>query len=109
MSKEILVQFVGFESKVLGREYTFTVRNPSAEPREFILTIANQVFHDHRIRYQDAPDICSLKLRRELATNANHPADTHFDITDLDIEDYRSSHAPRTTRSAYSRKHAEEY
>jgi hypothetical protein len=109
VSKEILVQFVGFESKRLGREYTFTVRDPAAEPRDFTLTIANKAFNDHRIRYQDAPDICSLKLRRELATHANHPADNHFDITDLDIEDYRSSHSPRTASSVYSRKPAEDY
>jgi hypothetical protein len=109
MSKDVLVGFVGFESKLLGREYIFTVREPSTEPREFRLTITNQAFNDHRVRYQDAPDICSLKLRRELATHANRPTDTHFDITDLDLEDYRTSHAPRTARSAYGRKPAEDY
>jgi hypothetical protein len=109
MSKDILVQFVGFESKRRGREYTFTVREPSVEPREFTLTIANRAFNERRVRYQDAPDICSLKLRHELATHANHPADSHFDISDLELEDYRSSHAPRSARTAYSRKPAEDY
>ncbi len=107
MSKEILVQFVGFESKPLGREYKFTVRESSTEPREFTLAIANKAFDEHRVRYQDAPEICSLKLRHELAMHANHPDGTHFEITDLDLEEYRSSHAPRITRSAVVRKPAD--
>lgn len=105
MNNGILVQFVGFESKPLGREYTFTVRESSTEPREFTLTIANKAFHDGGVRYQDAPDICSLKLRQELAARADCPTGTHFDITDQDLEDYRSRHAPRgARRPSYSRR-----
>src|SRR5207245_270228 len=81
MSEHIIVEFVGFQSKALAREYTFTVRESASEPREFTLTIANEAFVSHRARYQDAPHICSLKLHRELATYANHPPETHFCIT----------------------------
>lgn len=109
MSNALMVQFVGFESKALGRKYTFTVRESSTEPREFTLTIANKAFNDHRIRFQDAPDVCSLKLRRELATNGNHPAGSHFDITDIDLEDYRSTHSPRKGRNTYDRKTMEDF
>ncbi|HXX71061.1 MAG TPA: hypothetical protein VEI55_02135 [Candidatus Acidoferrum sp.] len=109
MSHEIIVQFVGFESKPLVREYTFTVREPSTDPREFTFTIPNQAFNERRVRYQDAPDVCSLKLRHELAANANHPPNTHFRVSDEELEDYRSAHAPRTTRSPFGRKAREEY
>lgn len=109
MSNEIMVQFVGFESKAKVREYTFTVRESSAEAREFTLTIANEAFCAHRVRYQDAPDVCSLKLRRELASYANHPPDSHFHITDIELEDYRSTHAPRTAKSLFARKPAEDF
>ena len=71
------------------------MREPATEPREFTLTIPNEAFNAHRLRFQDAPDVCSLKLRRELAAHANHPPETHFDITDVELEDYRSTHAPR--------------
>jgi hypothetical protein len=108
MSKELLMQFVGFSSKDTVREYTFTVREPANEPREFTLTIANEAFTSHRISFQDAPGVCSLKLRREFATNGNNPAATHFHISDLDLEDYRSSHSPRP-RSPFARKPVEEY
>lgn len=109
MSHEIIVQFVGFEAKALVREYIFTVREPSTDPREFTLTIPNQAFSEHRVRYQDAPDVCSLKLRQELATYANHPPNTHYRVTDAELEDYRSAHAPRTARSPFGRKAREEY
>jgi hypothetical protein len=106
VTHEVLVQFIGFEVKASEREYTFVVREPSSDVREFTLTIANQAFNEHRIRYQDAPDVCSLKLRRELATFANHPPDTHYGITDAELEDYRSTHAPRTGRTLFGRKPA---
>jgi len=109
MTKEIIVQFVGFASKPLVREYTFVVREPATEPREFLLTIANQAFSDHRVRFQDAPDICSLRLRRELATYANNPPESHFKVTDVDLEDYHSSHTPRKAKSPFSRKPTEDY
>lgn len=108
MTREIMVQFVGFESRALVRVYTFTVREASVEPREYTLAIANKAFVDHRIRYQDAPDICSLRLRRELAAFGNHPPASHLDISDGDLDDYSGTHARQTTRSPYGRKAAED-
>ncbi len=46
--------------------------------------------------------MCSLKLRRELATSGNNPPDTHFHISDVELEDYRSSHSPKP-RSPFAR------
>lgn len=109
MSHEILVQFVRFEAKALVREYTFTVREPSIDPREFRVTISNQAFSERRVRYQDAPDVCSVRLRQELATYGNHPPTTHYQITDADLEEYRSSHTPKASpRTSYSHKPAKE-
>jgi hypothetical protein len=69
----VIVQFVGFEAKPQGREYTFTVRETATEPREFTLTIPNEAFNTRRVRFQDAPDICSHRLHLELAATENHP------------------------------------
>lgn len=109
MSHEIIMQFLGYEVKAMVREYTFTVREASSEPREFTLTIPAEAFTEHLLRIQDAPDICSRKLRTELATYANHPPDTHYAITNADLEDYRVARAPRTPRSPFSRKPVEDY
>src|SRR5437879_9286579 len=68
MSDRITVQYVGFEAKTLERVYIFSTLGAPDEPREFTLTILNEAFVSHRVSYQDAPNICSLKLHRELAT-----------------------------------------
>ena len=107
MSGNILVQYVGFEAKPLVREYTFSVRE-AGEPREFTLTITNEAFDSHRVRYQDAPGICSLKLHGELATHANHPPKTHYRITDAELDHYRESCLPKAPRSLYVRDRARE-
>jgi hypothetical protein len=109
VNTEVIVQFVGYEVTPLVREYTFTVREPAVTPREFTISIANEAFNEHRVRIQDAPDVCSLKLRRELAAAANHPVDTHFGISDAELEDYRSSHAPRAPKSLFARKVVEDF
>lgn len=99
MNKELLMQFVGFESKLTAREYTFTVWETDAEQREFKIAIALEAFNARRVRFQDAPDICALKLRSEFATHGNHPPKSHFKITDAELEDYRSAHtSPRRRR-----------
>ncbi len=103
INNSVIVQFVGFQSKTLVREYTFTVRERATEPREFTLTIANEAFDTHRVRFQDAPDICSHRLHRELAATENHPEKSHFRLTDAELEEYRTAHAPKASRTPYQR------
>ena len=111
MSKELLVQFMGFESKDKVREYTFQVREVSADqtgPREFTVTIDQDAFNAHLVRFQDAPDICSTRLRRELVAYGNLPAESHFHITRAELDEYRSSHTT-LRRSMFHRPTSEEY
>ena len=109
MSDSLIAQFVGYEVRPLAREYTFTVRESKTEPRQFTLTIDNSAFNGRRARFQDAPDICSLRLRKELAADANHPVTTHFQITDEELDDYRGRHSPKPSSSPYKKKVTEEY
>jgi hypothetical protein len=108
MSENVNVQYVGFQSKALVREYSFLVRQASSGTREFTLTIGNQAFSSHCLRYQDAPDICSLKLHRELAAFANDPPQTHYRISELELSEYRDSHAPKSGRKLYTPQAARE-
>jgi len=55
MGDSIYVQYVGVESKGSVRQNIFCVRTAPSEPREFVLTIANESFTSHQARYQDAP------------------------------------------------------
>ena len=109
MSDSPIVQFVGYEVGPLVREYTFTVRESKTEPREFTVTISNAAFDCRRARFQDAPDICTIRLRRELAADANHPSQTSFEITDQELEEYRVRHSPKSSQSPYRKKATEDY
>jgi hypothetical protein len=93
MSRSVVVQYAGFTAKPVVREYCFLVRDVSSEPREFTFTIPNQAFQSDRVRDQDAPNICSIKLHRELVDGLNHPLKTHYQITELELNDYRDSHS----------------
>lgn len=95
MSERIIVQYVGFQVTPLVREYTFAVREAAADPLEYTLTIANEAFASHRARYQDAPEICSLRLHRELDTYGNHPPNMNFCVTDAELADYQFSRRPK--------------
>ena len=97
MSTTAIVQYLGFQSKLLAREYTFQVREAGAE-REFTLNIANEAFLSHRVQYQDAPAICSQRLLIELAAHANHPQETQYIITSAEIEAFRAARTEKPRR-----------
>ena len=95
MSDAVVLQYVGFETKGPVREYTFTLRGSGGGFSEYFVTIANAAFVAHRVRYQDAPDICSLRLHREFAAGRDHPPSTRFSITDAELADYMEAHTPK--------------
>lgn len=106
MADQFLVQYVGFTVGAVVREYSFVVRDGSGQPRDYTVTIANEAFVSHRARYQDGPIICSLRLRRELAANANDVSGTEFCITDLELADYHSHSSPKAV--SYFQKQRQE-
>jgi hypothetical protein len=104
MIENVTVQYVGFKAKALVREYSFVVRRALNQTSEFTLTIGNEAFGARRVRFQDAPEICSLRLHRELAVFGNQPPQTHYSISETDLEEYLSSHAPKTWGYPYKPK-----
>ncbi len=104
MSGQIIVEYVGFQVTSSLREYTFAVRETATEPLHYTLTIANEAFVSHRVRYQDAPDVCSLKLHSELDAHANHPPTTSFCITDTELATYQDARKPKPTRPFHKRQ-----
>jgi hypothetical protein len=95
MTETVNVQYVGFQAKALVREYSFIVRRALNETSEFTLTIGNEAFGSRRVRFQDGPEICSLRLHRELAVFGDLPPQAHYQISETDLDDYRSCHAPK--------------
>jgi hypothetical protein len=104
MSDRILVQYVGFQVKASVREYSFAVREAASEPLQYLVTIANEAFASRRARYQDAPEICSLRLHRELDAHANHPPTTSFCVTDAELANYQDSRKAKPKSSMRKRR-----
>jgi hypothetical protein len=92
------VEYVGFTTHGDSREYTLRVKPAEGEWRVFTLAIASAAFLVRRARYQDAPDICFLKLQRELAAGAGEYPAAYLRVSDAELEDYRTAHAPRSNQ-----------
>jgi hypothetical protein len=91
---------VGSKSKAIVREYKFLLRESSIAPHQIIFTILNEAFRSHGLRYQDAPDLCSLKLHRDMANSVDDPLKTHYRISGTELDDYRASHSGRAPQAA---------
>ena len=95
MADPTVPQYLGFTSSAFAREYSFVLRDASGKLREYSVTIPNEAFLSHRTRYQDGPNICSLRLRRELAADGADPSVTRFNVTDSELSDYNAN-GPKT-------------
>ena len=104
MTDTLIVQYMGFEVQGSVRMYKFLVRESETEPREFTLAIAHEAFNSRRARFQDAPDICSLKLHHELAAASNHPATSQFRLTDAELLVYSDAHWKKARPSPFSHR-----
>jgi hypothetical protein len=100
------VQYVGFKAKATVREYGFLVRESSIEPYEITFAILNEAFTSRRLSFQNAPDICSLKLHRELSDSANNPLKTHYSISETELTNYHESHSSKPARVRHPAKPA---
>jgi hypothetical protein len=94
------IQYIGFQPKPRGREYSYRVVDPKMDPREFTLTISNQTFSERHVLFQDAAAICYQRLQRELATETlETPLRRHFTVSDQDLDVYLAKHRPGKRRS----------
>ncbi len=89
------LEYRGFRANGATREYTLRVRIGVGEPTEFTVAIPLAAFLDHRVRYQDGPEVCFLKLQRALAAAGEEMPARHLDVTDSEMAEYRVAHAPR--------------
>jgi hypothetical protein len=103
------VQYVGFTAKAMVREYSFLVRETAVDSHEITFTILNEAFTSHRLSLQNGPDICSLKLHRELADSSNNPLKTHYRISETELDAYRESHTSGAAKGLSPRKVAEDF
>jgi hypothetical protein len=96
MATTLRYEYIGFTVNETSRVYTILVRKPDGMFHEFEIAIANQSFLSNRVRYQDAAEICFLKLERELCRcgEDSMPA-SHIQITDAELDEYRETHTKK--------------
>ena len=92
------VEYVGFSTDDVARRYTLRVRLATDEIHEFVLVIPNEAFLSHRLRYQDAPEICYLRLQRDLAACGECLPPDQQSVTDAELEEYRLAHVLKASR-----------
>jgi hypothetical protein len=85
------------------------LRESSIEAQEITFTISNEAFRSHGLRYQDAPDLCSLTLHREMANSVDDPLKTHYRISGTELDDYRDSHSSKAAKALYPRKVGQDF
>ena len=91
MSTGASIRYVGFVSTLAGRDYTLLVRQGELSA-PVTVRIPHAAFSGHLTRYQDAPDICFLKVQSELALHENQPPVETLVVTDLELAAYRTAH-----------------
>ncbi|MGA3167716.1 MAG: hypothetical protein ABSF14_16550 [Terriglobia bacterium] len=94
------IQYLGFQLKAHGRDYTYRVINKQAEDREFVFSISNRAFAETRLPFQDAAALCYQKLQNALdLETAEHPLPHRSTLSDQELDAHREAHRPARKRS----------
>jgi hypothetical protein len=98
------MEYMGFTTTTQGREYAFHVRFSAEDTRDYTVTISSESFSSRRVSYQDGPNVCSSRLKRELTANPDVPTGTSFLIDKKEIDDYTLAHTPEAHKHRYGSK-----
>ena len=102
VARQPVVRYMGFRATTQGREYTLRVSGIEAS-RDFVLLISHQSFAEHEARFQDGPDVCSARLRRELAADPDLLPGESITLTTQDLLAYRNTHLSPLEKRARSK------
>lgn len=90
LARAASIRYLGFECTGDGRLYRLRV-DGRGDPRLYTVSIPTAAFESRKARFQDAPELCSARLQRELAGNPDLPGGLAFVITTDELDEYRDS------------------
>jgi len=91
----MMIQYVGFQVRAHSRAYDFLVTDVPAAPREFIVSIELTAFSSAGLKFQDGPDICFSRLKRELEQETEEVrANLNLLVAGDDVQAYVDRHRP---------------
>jgi len=94
------IQYVGFQLKAHGRDYTYKVIDKQSPDREFIFSISNRAFAEKQLPFQEAAGLCYQKLQKALdVETADKPVPRRTTLSDQDLDAYRESRRSARKRS----------
>jgi hypothetical protein len=99
--RHLTLEYLGFRNARDRREYMLCARL-GTESCEYTVWIANAAFAAGHALFQDGPDICYQKLRRELADTELTGTHT-VEVTKSELLEYRDAHAPPQRRGFSSK------
>jgi hypothetical protein len=94
--RELSLEYRGFRSVRDRREYLLCARLGTA-CCEYTVWIPNAAFAAGQALFQDGPDICFQKLRRELAAKELTDGQ-RLEVTASELLEYRTAHLPPQRR-----------
>jgi len=87
------------------REYRFQIEAPDRSIRTVALTIDDAVFLEHRLMFQEAPDLCYQKMLADVANEGTGaPICSLAPVTQSEIASYRDSHPVGKLRRTAARQ-----
>lgn len=96
----IQIEYLGFQLKANGREYSYRVVNPKEGERQFVLSISNRAFSEHHFPYQDAAAFCYQKLQKALHEESpGQPFPPRSVLSDEELGEYMLSRRPAKKRT----------
>jgi len=96
----IQIQYLGFQLKAHGRDYSYRVVNPKEGDRDFILSISNRAFSEHHFPYQDAAGLCYQILQKALDTESpEEPLPHRATLSDQELDEYMVRRRPVRRRT----------
>lgn len=96
--RHLTIEYHGFRDIGDRREYRLSARL-GTQTCEYTVWIANTAFAARQALFQDGPDLCYQKLRRELAATALTDG-CSVQVTESDLLEYRTAHLPPQRRGA---------
>lgn len=89
------IQYLGFEQDVKFRRYSFRVIETLKENREFQLSVENHAVVACKFKFQDIPDLCFSKLKRDLELEkSGELVALQSLVSEIELNQYISDHYP---------------
>jgi len=90
-----MIQYVGYESTLNVRTYSFRVIDLSMKTREFRLSVNSESLMEHHFKCQDVPDLCFSKLKQELSSETQeYILPLKMVVSNGELQKYVQDHYP---------------